>query len=447
MIITSLLLYSIFVIGISALRSRQQGADEFLMVGHKASALPVAASLFTLIGGGELITLTALSFVFGFAGLALFIGYALAFIFIGIFASRVRGAHWQQSFSMPDYIHSVVGSRAGLIAAIVSIVAFFSVLILQFVALENVLTPITGLSEGVIRLYIAATIVFYLALGGFRSVLRTDIIQGATMILLLGVILFIYFSGSNTTVVYEYAPMSLSLWASLIIAGFFGGAASADVWQRALAAQSDSTARWGFIAGGFLLLIYGVLISYIAFFAHGVGLENADTAFADMMTGYLPGWALPVVALLMVSAIMSTADTQLFLLAGMIEREHRRLKGKMFAWTDRWNDVMLVRYLIFALAALAVGMATWFDNIVGIYTWLFSVFTIVAPFIVLSLFMKLQQSEFIGALLVNTVLFVILIWAGYINLDNLYMVALTGSAIHALVYAIGLWRAGGAPAN
>ena len=85
MIVTILICYSAILAVLSYRRRGWANYDDYLMAKHSLGAFPVAASLFTLIGGGELVTLTALSFLFGYAGLALFIGFALSFGFIGFF--------------------------------------------------------------------------------------------------------------------------------------------------------------------------------------------------------------------------------------------------------------------------------------------------------------------------------------------------------------------------
>ena len=75
------------------------------MSGREATPMLVAAALFTLVGGGELITLTALAYAYGFGGLSLFLGYAGGFCFLAVFTTRIRGATDMMHLSLPDFVH------------------------------------------------------------------------------------------------------------------------------------------------------------------------------------------------------------------------------------------------------------------------------------------------------------------------------------------------------
>ena len=412
------------------------------MASYGVGAFGVMASLFALIGGGELITLTALSYTFGYAALALFIGYALSFVFLGIFAKRVRiDDVWldEPRFSVPDFMSKRIGPIAGWFTFLGSFGAFLSVLILQFIALGVVLSPLTGYTHEVILVYSVGLVILYLLIAGFRSVVNTDILQAILMVIILAVIVAAIGANGATEMVqsYTFETMSISLWVSLIVAGLFGGAASADVWQRALAAKSTRTARTGFILGGIALLAYGVLISMIGIEAHSLsGIDSADTAFVSVLTEHLDTKLIPFAALLLLASVMSTIDTQIFLLAGLFERQifQKSNTHKIISATNRF------RFLIVGLAVLASLMSLMFTSIVDVYVWLFSIFTVLSPFIVMAIFLKLSDKAFSISLGTNVILFGWGIYSGWLNLDNLYLIALSGVVIYTVAYLLTHYR-------
>jgi Na+/proline symporter len=74
-----------------ALRYRRVGSlDEYTMGGRAATKGLVGSALFTLVGGGELITLVMLATIYGHAAISLFVGYAIGFTLLSYLAPRIR---------------------------------------------------------------------------------------------------------------------------------------------------------------------------------------------------------------------------------------------------------------------------------------------------------------------------------------------------------------------
>src|SRR5688572_24037465 len=105
-----LAVYALAVVGLAFLRRSHPTGDQYLMGNRDASAFLVGSALFTLVGGGELVTLTALAFTYGFGAIALFVGYAGGFTLLAILAHRVR-AHPDAKYflSLPDYVYHRYG--------------------------------------------------------------------------------------------------------------------------------------------------------------------------------------------------------------------------------------------------------------------------------------------------------------------------------------------------
>ena len=57
-----LAVYALAVVGVGMLRRSHPTGDQYLMGNRDASAFLVGSALFTLVGGGELVTLTAMAF-------------------------------------------------------------------------------------------------------------------------------------------------------------------------------------------------------------------------------------------------------------------------------------------------------------------------------------------------------------------------------------------------
>ena len=279
-------IYAGVMLVVAFLSRHHTTGDDYLMAGRSAGRLAVAASLFTLIGGGELVTLTALAYTYGWSGLALFVGYALAFSFLGVIAPRIRRQVAQEApVSLPDYVHSRYGTSAGHLVFLFSFLAFFALLLLQFSAGGQILSGLLGLSYELSVLLVATIATMYLLIGGLRTVFATDMLQGVGMLVLMPILMFASSRFADTQrTISEPETLPVAIFLSLVISGFFVGASSADVWQRCYAAKSDSVARVGFIVGAVLLMIFGVLLVRLGLIARSnPAVGGPDSAFLDTL--------------------------------------------------------------------------------------------------------------------------------------------------------------------
>lgn len=417
--------YSVLVIAISIATRRYKTADEYLMGGRNASSVYVGSALFTLVGGGELITLTALAYVYGWAGLALFLGYAIGFIFLAFVTKRIRIN--TRALSLPDYVHQNFGPIAGHLVFLISFGAFFSMLLIQFTAGGQILQPLLKIDYSLCVLIVAAIATIYLVIGGFRTVLATDMIQGVSRLLLLPLIIVaVVFGIEGGLQSFSVEPLPLMVWIGLTVTGFFVAASSADVWQRIYVARSDRAASGGLLVGATSMMIFGAMLVLLGIFAKEGGITmNADTAFVDALSSGLPMWATYLAVILVLSTIMGTADTEIFLLSGMLSRELLRIKGIYDEEEiSRRQSITNSRILVVVIAICAIGSALIFRDLITIYTWLLSAILIIAPVVIFSLFFKLKQSQVQWSMLINLALFVVLATAGLLTPDNAYLIVI-----------------------
>lgn len=194
--VTLFIVYSALVLAIAFWYRKHTSGDEYLMGNRKASALLVASALFTLVGGGELVTLTSLSYTYGYAGLSLFIGYALGFFFLGFISSKIRSGNSEQyNLSLPDYAHQHFGFVAGQVVFYISFGAFFSMLLIQFTAGGQVLSSLTSFSYEQSVIITALVCTAYLFIGGFKTVLATDLVQGIARLTLMPLLVYVAYKG------------------------------------------------------------------------------------------------------------------------------------------------------------------------------------------------------------------------------------------------------------
>lgn len=416
------LLYVVFT-------SARSGNCDFLTANRSASFWTVASGLFTLVGGGEIATLVSLGYLYGWSAMALFLGYALAFVFLGFVAARIKfKEEITGAISLPDFIYNRFGRSASLLTFAVSLLAFFALLTLQFVVGASILAQLTGAPYAILTILMAATIVSYLSVGGFSAVLRTDVLQGCAMLLLgaIALALTLNFDGLQAP---QGVPMPWFLFLGLTMTGFFVASASADVWQRAYSARSSRAAFIGFLSGAAVLLFLGFLFTAIGVSIHAAGIEVADSnaAFVEIFNTKLGAFGATIATLLVTTAILSTADTETFLLAALIFRE--RLRTKVSAESS--SGPRFVRLCMLGIAALSTVAALLFTDAVNIYTWLLLLILCISPAVVASLFFRLSSLAYIASASISLCVFIILAVIGRLNFDNAFLI--TGVGAMALV--------------
>jgi len=422
--------YSALVVAISIATRKHKTVDEYLMGGRNASPAYVGSALFTLVGGGELVTLTALAYTYGWAGLSLFLGYALGFAFLAIIAGRIRASDTgAKALSLPDYAHQVFGPTAGHLVFLVSFAAFFSMLLIQFVAGGQILQPLLKIDYSLCVLIVAFVAATYLVIGGFRTVLATDMIQGVSRLLLMPLlILAVVFGIKGGLQPFSAEPLPLMVWVSLTITGFFAAASSADVWQRIYAARSDKAASRGLLIGAAGMLLFGAMLVLLGILSKAGGVAlSPDSAFVDAMSSGLPAWATSLAVILVLSTIMGTADTEIFLLAGMLGRELLRVRGVRDVDSIIYRQsVTKSRVLVIVIAGSAVALSLIFRELITIYTWLLSAILVISPMVLGSLFIKPKQWQVQWSMILNLLLFIVLAVMGWLSPENAYLIVIPG---------------------
>ncbi|MEQ8817065.1 MAG: hypothetical protein RLO51_00675 [Thalassobaculum sp.] len=434
-------LIAFLVVGLSARRANSSDWVDLFSANKQASFLQIAAGMFTLIGAGEIVALSTLSFLFGFAGMFLFLGYGLAFIGVGLLSSRlVSTKEAIKSSTLVDYCKIHFGPLTGSAVLIISILAFFSLLMLQFSTLGLVLTNVTSFSREVVIVISSFVLMVYVYRGGMRAVFRTDIFQAILMFaLLLVFVAQIATNGSQPDITaFESAPFAYS-W-GLAVVGFLVGICSADVWQRILATNKPQSALRGGICGGIALLIYGGLLSYIGMSAFAIDPNSSpDDAFFTAIGPTLAGDAPYVIVFLLLAALLSTADTELFLVSGLVTKAVIETYGKSVRPKYANYSYVCSLSVVTGMSAL---FAIYFVNLVQIYTWLlYFLLALPGP---LLFGVKRYLSDFGIAISIglNVCLIAAAAISGAVSIENIYLLIVPTFGIPLAIVILYLCRFG-----
>ncbi len=373
----ALSIYAAILLWAGWLNRKQTGSLDFHLSGRRVGVLRIGMSTFSLVGGGEFVTLTALAYAYGSMSSAFFVGVVAGFGVFGVLAHRARQrVEVADIHSSPDFFYAEFGRRASSVATLLAALSIASLFVLQLMIGGQLLESAAGLPAWVCTLGMATVVCAYVYLGGFNGILTTDLIQGACLAVAMLTLVVAYALAPETKAAppYVHGPIPLSDAVTLIITGFFAVVGGADVWQRVCSARDDRAAARGLYLGGVGWVFLGGLIVFLALMiAARHPTADPNTAFVEMLMADLPAWLASFVALLLFSALLSTADTELFLLAVLIGKESNRGKPDVELSTRSTKRLVVCITAAGALAALIL------EGLVNVYFILLYCMMILGP--------------------------------------------------------------------
>lgn len=351
--------YIAFITGLSYFLSKNETRDDFLIGRRRLSALPLAISLSTSwLGGGSLVLM--LYFVVhdlpGYFFLAL--GAVTNLIVFSFFIKKPYELAKKHGWiTMTEVVNGILGKTSARFVLIFVLLLFSIWFLFELVGSALVLSAITPLSYLHSVVLMALVVCAYLCLGGFKSLIRTDLIQYGLMIFML--LACFYLAKDVPPIDFQTYLTDKPGWSLKgFLAGFFGFFAlqfsESTIWQRILAAQSAEHAKKALVyTSGFYLINYGVLIVLLILGLAWAPELQDEKLFAFIAYDALPLWLGSLFLISLLAIMMSTLDTVLFIAAQCFSTDHAHLFDKELQQPrNSVRTSMIVVTVIMAVVAL-----------------------------------------------------------------------------------------------
>ncbi|MCH7641595.1 hypothetical protein IID22_05370 [Patescibacteria group bacterium] len=290
--------------------------------------------------------------------------------------------------------------------------AFFALLTGQFIAGASLFSPLLNISYSLAVVLLGIGTLLYLLLGGFKAVIKTDLLQFIVMTVVFLIVVFSINLG-------EFQPGQLSLVGldslsaiSLFLIGMFTIFAAPDVWQRLFSAKSIKIAKKATFLSAAGFLIFGIILSLIGIAARNnfPGIDSSEALFYGMFQ-LMPEAFLGLAVISILAAIMSTIDTELFYLSSSLAKDFSRHKNKK--GSEELKQI-IYRSLI-VLAGLSMLLAIFISNILLLLFALLSLTLCVAPAVMASFIWKLKSNAVFLSMAASLASFLILLVIGQLN--------------------------------
>lgn len=315
-----LLLYIVFMIGIGIFSSRKiRNSGDYLVAGNRGNVWQITGSLLaTILGSTAILGSCDLAFYQGWAAAWLLLSASFGLLLLVLVAPLVKR---QGKYTLPQLVGDHYGKEAKIIASLVIPLAWIGVIAAQIIGGAKVVNSFFGLSYETAVWGIGLLFIFYTAVGGQISVIKTDVAQSFIIILgVLAIALYLYFgpqsvTGSLTTLSFPFNqaffPMDLVVLFLTYSTTFLVGP---DIYTRLYCARDENTARKSVLLTALILVPFAFLITYLGVFATNrfPGFDfHQGSSLISVMNFILPEWGIGLLVAAILSAVMSSASTTL----------------------------------------------------------------------------------------------------------------------------------------
>ena len=299
-------------------------------------------------------------------------GYSLCLLLMGVaFATALwRGGY----LTLGDLFRSRYGAAFEKTIVVIMVPTSILWASAQIRAFGQVLTATSGWALPMTITIAAAVVIIYTTSGGLLADATTDIIQGIALIIGLGVLLVAITAavggpaaagGRVAAEVSALAPKGSRFWLDSVEAWMvpiLGSVTAQELASRILAARSARLGRNATLIASGVYLVVGLVPVALGFLGASLlpGLAEPEQILPQLARLHLPGILYVLFAGAVVSAILSTVDSNLLSAASLVS--HNLFVPMMRAPTDRTKvlaarvGVVVAGLVSYALAFSAEGV-------------------------------------------------------------------------------------------
>jgi len=380
----------LMIIGLSSARSSSEGIGEFYLAGRKLKQFVVALSA---VASGRsawlMLGVSGMAYLHGVSAVWAVVGYILVELFLFLFVGKRlrRFSEEYDIITIPEYFANRYGARTKdkihrqpedllrLVSVLIIIVFMVPYIAAQFSAGGKAFSASFQISE-IHGVWVTAGIVlFYTVLGGYLAVSLTDMIQAIIMLAALIILpaIALYDFGGPNLIFQELAANNQSFIdpAAIGLGGIFGflgiglGSPGAPhILVRYMSVENPQQLRASALIG----TVWNVLMAWGAIYIGLIGrafypmknmLPNADpeTVFPHLAQTHLHPILFGLVLAAILSAVMSTADSQLLVAASGVVRDLYEKVLRRNKSVEQTTLVVFSRLSVIVLVLISVYFA------------------------------------------------------------------------------------------
>lgn len=327
--------------------------ESYFLAGRSLKIFPLMMTFIaTQIGGGVLLGAAEEAFCYGYGVILYPLGVALGLIFLGMGPGK-RLAEGSLTTVVSIFEVFYGSKKLRKIAFLLSAGSLFFILVAQVIALDRLFSSFPFGKYVTVAFWIV--LASYTSTGGFRGVVRTDVIQAGFLliaVLVCGVSVWLSVPKS-LPVLDPFQSLPCAKLSNWIFMPMLFMLVEQDMVQRCVAASSPKRLQWAAVGAGLVLLLFNFIPLFLGSLGAKAGLK-AGCPLIDTIAYFCNPSLAAVMAAAIGVAILSTADSLMNAVGQLIAEEYPTLKAPYY------------RYLVLGLAVAAPLVAIGFTNIVDV---------------------------------------------------------------------------------
>lgn len=325
-------LVGMLVVGFVVGKLRIKGADDYMLAGRRMGVLMVAFSLSANnIGGGCTTGLAQKAFgSWGMSAMWYVLAASIAMIPLAYFAPKIRKT---MAVTIPEVVGRRFGKFSAVFAALLNILALFCLTSSQVAASGSVVATLTGANTKLCMIIAGIIIILYTTFGGMIADQISDFVQFLIILVGLGIAtpIVIKALGGWAAIAAKLPEGQTSFtkigWAYIIgyIFNYFCTFLSGpEMISRFETAKDEATAKKASFVSAVLMAAMAAFPTLLGLAALAVKdtlpnlTANGSNAMMAVTQAYAPTIITGVVSAAIISATMSSADSNLLCMSTMI---------------------------------------------------------------------------------------------------------------------------------
>ncbi len=353
----------------AASKSLKGGTTAAFFVNNRSGgALEVASSIIaSCVGASATIGMIGMAFAVGIPAFWWLGAGAVGLTLLSLLLARkVRESG---AYTLPQLAERFLGPSTRPLLSVVIVITWMAILAAQFTALTEVIRMLAGLPQ-FLCLGIGFLFVTLHSLGGQAAIMRLDRLQ--TLIIAASLlILLVWLSAHNPSwlaltrveaVNAEFPPEKLMYFLVVIGANYL---VCPMLFGRLLSARDGKSARMGGLLGAGGIAAFAALIVAVGLACKGLIPADTprDAVLTRVLSDVMPAWMHLPVALALISAIVSSADSCLVTAATVLSHD-------LF----KRDDPAAGRACVMFLGVAGVGLTLWGKSIIDFLLMAYDVF-------------------------------------------------------------------------
>lgn len=379
--------YAIILLGLGYWAYRQENHAGYVIGNRNIGLFTTLCSLLAgqFNGGGVFLTFF-FAMTIGFGGLLGGLGFTIGYFIIACFAKKIRtDSEKYGDVTVPDFINRYIGTMSHKFTTFIitgKAVLFGTA---QLLIAGSVVALVLDIDKTWGIIGTTSLIAIYMFLGGYLTVVKTDVVQWCLLFIIATIGLFFIPLPSTEKLTSDIINTPISILSGLFFFTLILILSNADVWQRIMSASSVSTSKKSLIYSGITYFIFlFVILALWIFWKDNGDIEPTKNFFSLFENQTLSPFVIASIGCFTLISVMSTIDTQVYLFTSAIAKNAIGLNIQ----TDRIRYVRITRILTLALLLTMAVTAIFAGSTLDFILKAFSFAYILAPIIMMSVLSK-----------------------------------------------------------